>query len=176
MSLESYRKTIAAQRDRESLLRGDTHIEETPTKKHKGKSVPASHDSLLSSKRRLRKIIISFGLIIFLFVAAIKNPPEAEIKANLKQLILEKANSIVRQKVLKGKIPEDEIGSVTLALIFGSTVFDLGVEMKVTDYILFSTFGAYVYDDYKEIKVVSGIVFFGKIIPLSSDVNSAFVD
>lgn len=118
-----------------------------------------------------------FGLIIFaiLFLAALKNPSKTDAKAEIKTVIMEKVSEKMRQEETKEENEAwRQIGS-GLAMLFAPTIIDNMAQTKVSDYIFFSTFDASltVYEEKRTL--LAGVIVFGKVIPLKSDIKKDFL-
>lgn len=111
-------------------------------------------------------------VLAILVVAAIKNPSSAETRALINDVIVEKINEKMEAEMMKED--NDEITRIAafLGKAFASPVLDYFTNINVSDYIIFSTFDCSSNDENSETKnIVSGIVIFGKVIPLKSDLD-----
>lgn len=112
------------------------------------------------------KIIFWIVVIAILFLAALKNPSENEAKAEINTMLLEKLKENLREEVTNDdNNPLTQLGS-GLAMLFAPTIIDNVVQTDVTDYIIFSTFSAKISFNEEEKELGSGIILFGKVIPL----------
>lgn len=163
MSLESYKSSVEAQRKRdEGYSQPQPQVTET---EYVYIEQPKCH------KRGGGWLIFGGIIIALLCLAALKNPSKTEAKAEIKTMIMEKVTEKMRQEVAK----EDndawtQIGS-GLAMLFAPTIIDSMVQTDISDYIFFSTFDASVTVDEEKRTLAAGIILFGKVIPLRSDIK-----
>ena len=192
MSLESYKKTLESQRERifyETLNDkyadgfGKTTFDDSCEKNENiyliDESDSSNHSSVSSfteskrkpQKRKSRSVIFFILILSFFVVAAIKNPSETESKVMVKDYILEKANEMLREEMTK----EENNGFKQLGAFFGmafaSNIIDYVTETSVDDYIIFSTFDCNTNFTDSPTTILSGIIMFGKIIPLHTDID-----
>ena len=125
-------------------------------------------------KSRNRKIwrLTFFILILSFFVlAAIKNPAKKESKIMVKDYIVEKINAKLREEMIN----EENDGLTQLGAFIGigltSKLIDYIAETSVNDYIIFSTFDCSTNMSDSTKTILSGIIVFGNIIPLHTDIN-----
>lgn len=164
MSLESYRKALEAQKEREGVFEPNT-----------GRDMPQRPEYAYAGAKPRKKrsgCLIFFILIAaLLIVSAVKNPSERESKEMVKSYIVDNLNNYLRDEVAN----EDSSGAkqfgALLGMAFGSNLVEYLCEIKVNDYVVFTTFDCTtkVYATNKTI--VSGIIYFGKIIPLESEIK-----
>ncbi len=169
MSLESYKKTIEAQKERERAFNHKTNLNSEERQPNKEPKSIYAED--IPHKKR-RRHLIPFILIVALFVAsAIKNPSENEGKELVKGVIVEKVNNKLRSEMTN----EDNNGfkqfGAFLGMTFASNIIDYVCEIQVNDYIVFSTFDCTTNIDGERKTIVSGVIFFGKLIPLKTDIS-----
>lgn len=162
MSLESYKKNVEAQRERER---------EYSQPQQEVVTEYVYIDQPKSRKRGFGWLIFGIVIIALLFLAALKNPSKTEAKAEIKTMIMEKVTEKMRQEVTN----EDndawkQIGS-GLAMLFAPTIIDNMVQTEISDYIFFSTFDASVTVDEEKRTLAAGVILFGKVIPLKSDIK-----
>ena len=122
--------------------------------------------SNIDEKRSVPRHKSRFGLIVWvvivasiLILAALKNPSNHEAKSEIKSLIKEKIN--------ESSADTDFMSS--LAMIFVQSMLDNWLQIKVSSYIFFSTFNVTVNAHEEKISILSGIIIFGEIIPLQSE-------
>ncbi len=166
MSLESYLKSLEAQREREAELQpkkrreAPAHRRRTPRRKESG----------------VTKIIICLVLIALFGLAAIKNPTKTEAKAEVKTMIMDKFNERMRQEASNDEnTTGQQIGS-TLALLFGNKLFDSWVQIDVSNYIFFSTFNSHITQDDESKIIAAGVIVFGNAIPLKTDLAKEMLE
>lgn len=162
MSLESYRKSIQEQRERE-----ERRFDDPPRRKPK-----ATRTS--RKKRRTGRIIVLVAIAAVLILAAVKNPSKTEAKAEIKNTLVEYANEKMLEHITDTDAPVAQVGSA-LGLMLAPTLLDYVVQTDVSDYIFFSTFRATVPVPEKQ-NLVSGIIVFGKVIPLKSDFREEMLE
>lgn len=61
-------------------------------------------------------------------------------------------------------------------MLLGSIVIDKLVDTEVSDYIIFSKFATTVTLERETKTIASGIIIFGKVIPLKTDIGKEFVE
>lgn len=179
MSLESYRKNLEAQQKREKI----ENIEE----KEEVYTSEADHysddqifeesieiDNSRPQKRGIGKIIIAIAVIAILFLAALKNPSKTDAKAEVNGMITEKVMEKI-QGEMTNIDDEESIGSTlgsALASLFIPSVIDKIVNIEVSDYIFFTTYDANISIMQEKKTIVSGVILFGKVIPLHTDIDT----
>ncbi len=124
-----------------------------------------------SKKVGTGKLIFGLVIIAVLFLAALKNPSRTEAKAEIKAMIMEKVSEKMRQEVTQ----EDDnawqqIGS-GLAMLFAPAIIDNMVQTEISDYVFLSTFDANVTINEEKRTLLAGVIVFGKVIPLKSDIK-----
>lgn len=121
--------------------------------------------------RRTVCVIAVAAIFAVLFLAAFKNPSETEAKAELKSKFEEKVNEFLLSEFNNDKSNNvlDQI-MAAFAINYVPSIVDSLVQIEVSDYIFFSTFETMLKDDERK-TLASGIIVFGKIIPLHSDFN-----
>lgn len=122
--------------------------------------------------RRTVGVIAVAAIFSVLFLAAFKNPSETEAKAELKSKFEEKVNEFLLSEFNNDKSNNvlDQI-MAAFAINYVPSIVDSLVQIEVSDYIFFSTFETMLKDDDERKILASGIIVFGKIIPLHSDFN-----
>ncbi len=126
----------------------------------------------------------SNGLLIFLIiiaalfvVAAIKNPSASEGRKMVKDFIAEKADDELRSTMTDDSSSGLAVLGSLIGLNMMSTIIDTFIDIQVDDCIVFSTFNCTIRDKEDLGKsIVSGVILFGKIIPLNSDMESDVAD
>lgn len=173
MSFETYKKTIEAQRQRERDYYSEMKsCAEVPMC---SKDTECEHIEVKPRKRRKGYLVFFIIFISLLVVAAIKNPSENDSREMVKSFIVDKAKNNLRNEVTDDDNDGFEQLGVLIGMTFASSLIDFACETKVNDYIIFTTFNvtADYHDD--EINIVSGFIFFGKIIPLKTDLDAEAV-
>lgn len=162
MSLESYKKSIESQceRDREY----NKSQQEIAT-------VSAYTEHPKSREHRFGWLIFIGIIIALFFLAALKNPSKTEAKAEIKTMIMEKVTEKMRQEVTNED--NDALTQISsgLAMLFAPTFIDNMVQTEISDYIFFSTFDASITLDEEKRTLAAGIILFGKVIPMTSDLK-----
>lgn len=170
MSLESYKKSMDALRERvresaQPQPKSQPHEQEaTSEKEHADLSDPRKHG--------FRWLIFSFIVIAIIVVAAVKNPSATETKALIKDALVETFNEKIEAKMMS----DEDNGAKQLGAFLGMAlaphVLDYFTTIDVNDYVVFSTFDCRTKDEEESRTIVSGVVVFGKVIPLKSDLNT----
>ena len=115
--------------------------------------------------------IITFIIIAFFVVAAIKNPSASETKTLIKDTLIEKINERMGAEIRNG----DNDGATQFGAFLGMTLapylLDYFTNIHVNNYVIFSTFDCTAKFGEEMQSIVSGIVVFGKVVPLKSDLN-----
>lgn len=174
MSLESYKKTLEAQKEWKREFNPESSTNSEERKPNQGSE--SIYDETRPRKRH-SGCLIFFILIVALFaVSAIKNPSENESKEIVKGFIVEKINN----KMRTGMNNEDNDGlkqlGAFLGMAFSSNIIDYFCEIQVNDHIVFSTFDCTAEVDKERKTIVSGVIFLGKLIPLKSDIRKEALD
>lgn len=126
----------------------------------------------------------SHGLLIFMIiiaalfvVAAVKNPSASEGRKMVKDFIAEKADDELRSTMTDDSSSGLAVLGSLIGLNMMSTIIDTFIDIQVDDCIVFSTFKCTIIDKEDEGKnLLSGVILFGKIIPLDSDLKSDGAD
>lgn len=162
MSLESYKNSIKAQRERDKEY-------SRPQQEIAMEDVYTEHPK--SRKRGYGWLIFGGIIIALLFMAALKNPSKTEAKAELKTMMMEIVTEKMRQEVTnEDNDAWSKIGS-GLAMLFAPAFIDNMVQTDISDYIFFSTFDASITVEEEKKTLAAGIILFGKVIPLRSDLK-----
>lgn len=115
--------------------------------------------------------ILTFIIIAILVVAAMKNPSASETKTLIKDTLIEKINERMGAEIMNG----DNDGATQFGAFLGMTLapylLDYFTNIHVNNYVIFSTFDCTAKIGEEMKSIVSGIVVFGKAIPLKSDLN-----
>lgn len=123
-------------------------------------------------KFRIRLILIAV-IFFFLLFAGIKNPSESESKDLIKHHIIEFINDLARKE--ESQNPESNEDAIITNRFLRNTLLpgliDTMVTIHTSDYIFFSSFEATVEANDKKKNLMSGIILFGKVLPLSSDID-----
>lgn len=128
-------------------------------------------DEHKSSKSKIWKLIFGLVIISTLILAALKNPSKIEAKAEIKNMFLEKLNEEMHEDVSDSESFIVEHLSTSFVNMLANSIYDNWVQTDVSNYVLFSTFDANVKINKKKKTLASGIIIFGKIIPLKSDLK-----
>ena len=170
MSLESYRKTIAAEQTRENYEYQE-NIETSTTREPEQDEYYSYFMPEEKKRRGIGKYIFLLIVLALVFLAALKNPSRAEAKEEVNSLILEKLDAYVDRQVAETDNSLVEFGS-SLAKLLAPTLVDNIVQTEVTNYFLFSTFESHLsVKMVEDKKIVSGVIVFGQVIPLDSDLK-----
>lgn len=170
MSLESYRKYL---KDQEA--KNDEPIGSDDASQVADEQVTERVEYVYVERKSGRKGIVwlcAFILIVALLtVAAVKNPTDTEAKEMANKFIVEKVDKFFVDKMND----EDAGGFQQLAAFFGlsfsSKLVNSFVETKVNNYVVMSTFDSEVEMDNSKKTIMSGVIVFGKLIPLSTDLD-----
>lgn len=140
------------------------------------KAIVSQHKTIRKPKKSgATRIVIAVAFIAIFLLAALKNPSESEIKAEIKTMMTDKINEKLRQEVTnKDNSTGEQIGSV-LAMLFAPTIIDKWIQINVSDYIFFSTFDTNVTVDEEIRTIASGVIVFGIIVPLKTDIKTEFI-
>lgn len=137
-------------------------------------SIEASASPVSKTKNKNGKIVwMRVVLIIFTFfvIAILKNPSAPKTKVLIKETLVEKINDKMSRELSN----EDNTGFEKIGIFLSMSavphLLENFINISVSDYVIFSTFNCTA-EDGDEIKtIVSGIVIFGKVIPLTSDLS-----
>lgn len=115
----------------------------------------------------MKKIILLL-IIVAAAVGFFTNPTEAEAKQQVKTTITNALNDKMSENLNdKESSVGNKVGSA-LGLMFGSKLVDLGVDVNVKNYYVFTSFEAKTRISSSDDKpLASGIILFGKVIPFS---------
>ena len=124
-----------------------------------------------SRKKRSGVIVLTLIVLAIVIVAAIKNPSAVEGKNMVKDYIVENVNYR-----LKSEMNNEENDGFTkfgafIGMAFASQMVDYLTEIEVNDYILYSTFNCTMEVEDIDRTLVGGVIVFGKIIPLKTDLD-----
>lgn len=123
-------------------------------------------------KSRIRLILIAV-IFFFLLFAGIKNPSESESKDLVKHHIIELINDLARQEESQNT-ESNEDAIITKRFLRNTLlpgIIDTMVTIHTSDYIFFSYFEATTEVNEEKKNLVSGIILFGKVLTLSSDID-----
>lgn len=155
MSLESYKKALEEQRERERQYAME---HQQSDKRASTKSAETKDNN--PTKRTGTGMFIFLFIVVSLGVAAIvKNPTEAEARRQLKQTAIDMMQNHMNEE-------SDDL-SLTgfIATLMLPSMYDNFTKTEVTDYTWFSSFSVTTIN-LDENYTVSGIIVFGKIIPI----------
>lgn len=117
----------------------------------------------------MKKVIFLLIIGFVLVLAAVKNPSEREAKENIKAEATELINEKIAEESRKNDIEGlGELG-VALSNLLAPAIMEHALDIDVKDYIFCSSFAVTTKDFGEKKNIASGIIVFGKIIPLSSD-------
>ena len=171
MSLESHKKSIETQEERESKYLDEIQFS-APEEQVDSPIETIKYETSKSSKLGIGKLIIWIGVIAFLLLAALKNPSETEAKAEINSMITEKFVDIMKEQATDdNNTAWEPIGS-GLAVLFAPTLIDNMVRTDISNYIFFSTFTSTVTFEEKKKTLVAGVIILGKVIPLETDLKN----
>jgi len=171
MSLESYFRDIEAQKERD--------LKRVKTSESSNIEVQVEHPQMIYVERKKCRgcstpfILAIFMMTIVIAIAAIKNPSQANANAHIKSYLVERISDYVALKT------SEDTESSELSKGFGRLLInalapsfiDAMVQIQTSDYVFFSTFEAKVENKGEHKKLMSGVILFGKIIPLSTDLD-----
>lgn len=172
MSLESYRRDIEAQRERD-IERGLISKPSTNAK------VQVEQPQIIYIERQRRSgcsvpfIIVMAAFTVILIIAAIKNPSESQGKTLIKSYFVERLEDYLLQDLSDDTNSDVFINYLGKTIIdtFAPSMIDGAVKIKGVNYVFFTTFDVKVKGS--ERNLVSGIILFGKVIPLTVDIDRA---
>lgn len=135
-----------------------------------------AEDNIMQSKfnkwGRIRFVVL-LTIVAILVVAIIKNPSSTETKALIKDAIVEKVYERLDAELMYEDNSEYARFGSFMGKAIAPHILDYFANINVSDYIVFSTFVCTSkYDNVQTKNIVSGVVVFGKVIPLKSDLNS----
>lgn len=126
--------------------------------------------ALQTNRHGFTKLIFLGIVAIILAIAAIKNPSVTESKQLIKDVAITKINEKLRTDIFdENKSDSQQFGSM-LGMLLAPTFIDKFATITVNDYILFSTFKATIELKDEQNNLASGIILFGNVIPISSDI------
>lgn len=108
-------------------------------------------------------------IMVLLLFAILQNPSRAEAKAEIKTMILNHVSDKIHSKVAENDDDPLKQAGMELSMLFAPAIIDSWVNIDVTNFIAFSTFNAYTTDKGNERTIISGVILFGKVIPLNSN-------
>ncbi|MDE7368961.1 MAG: hypothetical protein K2N08_04195 [Muribaculaceae bacterium] len=172
MSLESYLREIRDQRDREFAK--DKATQPAPPENN-------SQPKIIYVERPRRpfpKSIIFIVLAIIIAVAVIRNPSESESRKLINSFLVEKVKDYINVYLLSN--PQLDFLQRSLGSLFvnemAPKMIEAGTQTNVWNFYLFSAFKVEMDPAQEKKNLVSGIIFFGKIIPLSTDIDFDNID
>lgn len=119
----------------------------------------------------MKKLIFFIIVIGILVLAAVKNPTEEEAKQRVKTEMTELINDKVESNVdTEAGMSLKQIGASIVKHIAPALV-DKMIDVDVNNYIVFTTFNASSSFNDSKVSIASGIIVFGKIIPLKTDIK-----
>lgn len=127
-------------------------------------------------KRYFVYSILSLIIISILFVAAIRNPTSSELKDAIRTTLLENYNNEMGAKMIDNKNDGFNKFGAFMGTLLMPYLIDNLTTIHVSDYIIFSTFDCSANNGKETKTIVSGIVVFGKIIPLKTDLKDVSLE
>lgn len=169
MSLESYKKALENQRIRQRKF----NPEETPKQDEPRGHVETEYVLVepRSGSRRTGALVTLILLVAILMVAAIKNPSESESRKLVNNYIVEKINDKLRDEMTNDENDGLKQLGAFIGMTFSSHILEYLSETEVNDCVLFSTFNCKAKLEDTSITIAKGIILFGKVIPLKTDLN-----
>ena len=112
-------------------------------------------------------LILILGLLVG---AAVTNPTESESKEIVKSTVLTYAEKYVENQIEKSGIPLAGVG-LSIGKKFAPKLWDKAVTTETEDYFIFTYFKSDI--NYMGINknLLSGIIVFGQLIPLDSELK-----
>ena len=168
MSLESYKKFLEDQQRTKTI---NDRYANLPKREYE-ENIEVEQ-VITKTPRKNRTGVLVFILIILavFIVAAVKNPSEAEGNKMVKDYIVEKVNYVLKSEINNEENDGLKQFGAFLGMAFSSQIIDYVSDIEVSDYILFSTFDCTMEVEEKNRTIVSGVIVFGKIIPLKTDLD-----
>lgn len=117
----------------------------------------------------MKKVIFIIVTVAVIILAIVKNPSESVAKEEIKNEFIERINEKVRKNLSDSESTGTEKLGSALAGFLAPKMMDYLVNVNVSDYLLFSTFNANTIVGCNAEPIASGVILFGKIIPLKSD-------
>lgn len=114
--------------------------------------------------------LVILGAVAIL--AAIKNPSEQQSKEMVRTFLTDKVTDTVRSNMSEEKSDGVKLVANYIASKLAPGLMESMIDVKATDYVVFSTFDARVEKAGIDKSVMSGIIVFGKLIPLSTDLKA----
>lgn len=138
------------------------------------KDAKSEFDNTEANKKKRDTVSLVFlnAFVLLLFVAAIMNPSERSSRNMVKGFIVDKVNNYLRDEMTNEDNDGFERFGAFIGMAFASNIVDYACETKTNDYIILTTFNCTTYIDDSEKTIVSGIIIFGKIIPIKTDLNT----
>lgn len=168
MALESYKKLTENQQKTKTI----NDLYANLPRRHYAETI--EEEQIISKPSRKKQFGV-LGLIFIFFavviVAAVKNPSEIEGKKMIKDYIVEKVNYVLKSEINNQENDGLKQFGAFLGMTFASQIVDHVSDIKVKDYILFSTFDCTTEVEDIDRTIVSGVIAFGKIIPMKTDLD-----
>lgn len=133
-------------------------------------SMGASAPKSARPRRKWWKVALLVVLAAVVLLAVRKNPSEREAKALVKESLVEVVENKLRQEMDSDRYGLLGQMGAALGLIVAPELVDNFVDVKVTDFLLFSTFDASV-SLAGQTRNGGGLIVFGRLIPLYSDID-----
>lgn len=165
MSLESYKKFLEDQQRTKKLNDRNANL----PKREYSENIEVEQVITKTPRKNRTGVLVFILILLAVFVvAAVKNPSEAEGKKMVKDYIVEKVNYVLKSEMNNEENDGFNQFGAFLGMTFAPQIVDLVSDIKVKDYILFSTFDCTTELEVTDKTIVSGVIVFGKIIPMKT--------
>ena len=162
MSLESYQKVVAEQREREKRY----IAEYQPTSTIDSTTNESMHKNINLTRKWDKKILLYLLLVGLCVAAIVKNPTEDEARKQIKHTAIRLIENHIQDKAYSDK--NNPAFDTFFTAAFLTPIYDYCTKTEVTDYFLFSSFSS-VSTSFAENYKISGIIVFGKVIILDKE-------
>lgn len=120
----------------------------------------------------MRKVLVSIVILAAVVVlAAMKNPSEQQSKEMVRSFLSDKVTGVINKNMADEKSDGVKLVANFLASKLTPGLMDSMVDVETDDYVVMTRFDARVEKAGIDKSVMSGIIIFGKLIPLSSDLT-----
>ena len=172
MSLESYKKFLEKQQETKGINDLYANLSINPTQKEYADNIKVEQDTAKTSRKNHTGVLVFIFIILAIgIVAAVKNPSEIEGRKMIKDYIVEKLNQVLKSEMNNEENDGFNQFGAFLGMTFAPQIVDYFSDIKVKDYILFSTFDCTTEVEDIDKTIVSGVIVFGKIIPMKTDLD-----
>ena len=171
MSLESYLQELEKQRKFEGEYNSDEK-EKSRVKNKKKEEVKHLTETSIKPKGRSRRFVLTPLVLTICFLcgmALIKNPSQLESKEIIKMTAVQHINNYFEKQSEETDNGWEKFG-YGIAKLLTPTAYDAMVQTEIDDYVLFTKFSAS-FNLGEEKKYVKGIILFGKVIPLDTNIQ-----